>query len=262
MRAAFYYPWYPEQWEAAGHRYTPLLGLYDSGRPEIITAHVNQMQYADIDAGIWSWWGKGSPTDRRFGDALDIAAAYGFKWAVYYEADWNGKASYFWRVKPDLKYLRYNYFSHPAYLKIDGKPVVFVYTPGGTQSTAKKWLTARKDFGLYVSITDYPDWWASGMPFDSWHGYRPASRGFAVQANGRMYAVSISAGFWAAWEPEPRLARNFAEWQYAVSLMKMANPDWELVYFNEHGEGTIIEPSDALCDQYLCSDYLGSLRGG
>lgn len=258
MRAAFYYGWYPEQWLTAGHRFTPIMGLYDSGRAETIRSHIAQMQYAGIEAGIWSWWGKDSSTDRRFRQALDIAVETGFKWCIYYELDYDGRASEWFRVRPDMRYLR-GYFSHPGYLKVGGKPVVFVYNPLSTVKGAAKWARIRKDFGAYVSLADYAEWWTAN-PVDSWHGYRPAERGYLVSLGDRRYSLSISAGFWGAGEAVPRLERDFAAWEYGATLMKAANPDWQLVYFNEHGEGTAIEPSDAICNQYLCSDYLKVLH--
>ena len=258
MRAAFYYGWYPEQWAKAGSRYTPVLGRYSSSHQDTINSHIDQMQYAKIDAGIHSWWGQGSPTDERFQQALDLAAQKGFKWAIYYEQDYNGQASWYFRVKPDLKYLR-KYFSHPAYLRVNGKPVVFVYNPTSSIKNAAKWVKARNEFSLYISLDDYPEWWISN-PVDAWHGYRPHERIRAVHADGRIYSIAISAGFYAAGESAPRLSRDYEAFKNALGAWKIYPPEWELVYFNEWGEGTGIEPSDAQCEQYLCSDYLSALR--
>lgn len=258
MRAAFYYGWYPEQWAAAGHRFTPIMGEYDSGDPATIRAHISQMQYAGIDVGIWSWWGQRTPTDERFRMALDIAAEMNFRWCIYYELDYDGRASEWFRVRPDMRYLRDRYFSHLGYYRPYGHPALFVYNPLSSIRGAAKWTRMRKDYNLYVSLADYPEWWKAN-PVDSWHGYRPAEYGYMVSSGSRIYSVSISAGFWGAGEAEPRLERNYDTWLAAVSLMNEAKPDWQLVYFNEHGEGTAIEPSDARCNEYLCSDYLKPL---
>lgn len=259
MRAAFYYGWYPEQWSAAGSRYMPVLGRYDSSSLDTVNSHIDQMKYAKIDVGIYSWWGKGTPTDLRFQQALDAAANKGFKWAIYYEQDYDGRASWYFRVKPDLKYLQ-KYFNHPAYLRINGKPVVFVYNPTSSVKNAAKWVRARNEFNLYISLDDYPDWWTAN-PVDSWHGYRPAIRAYAVHANNKVYSISVSAGFYAAGESTPRLARDYTEFLVAIGAWKTYPTEWELVYFNEWGEGTGIEPSDAQCDKYLCSDYISALNG-
>jgi hypothetical protein len=56
IRAAFYYPWYPEAWTQQGITpftdYDPTLGLYRSADPAVIQKHVHSMEYAGIDAGI------------------------------------------------------------------------------------------------------------------------------------------------------------------------------------------------------------------
>ena len=249
-RAAFYYPWYPEQWDLAGHRYTPYLGLYDSGNPAVIDSHIGGMQYANIEAGIASWWGRATPTDFRFNELLDCAGVKGFKFAIYYEIDQTGTRTKT-AIDNDLRYLRDTYFSHPAYLKVDGKPVVFVYCPSGPLAMVTKWASLRTKYGLYLSMTDLPQWWNKASLIDSWHGYAPAQAGKAVTLGNRVYAISISAGFWNH-EPTPRLARDPVLWQAVITSMVAYNPDWQLVYWNEHGEGTAIEP----CTEW--GGYLGS----
>src|SRR5215218_6526851 len=41
VRAAFYYPWFPET-ESWATRYTPALGKYDSSNPHVLATHVAQ----------------------------------------------------------------------------------------------------------------------------------------------------------------------------------------------------------------------------
>jgi uncharacterized RDD family membrane protein YckC len=45
VRAAFYYPWYPET-EHWATRYAPTLGKYDSSDPHVLATHVAQARYA------------------------------------------------------------------------------------------------------------------------------------------------------------------------------------------------------------------------
>src|SRR5262245_52195535 len=69
IRAAFYYPWYPENWSAGSFvpftKLHPLLGAYDSGSSALIRAHIAALRYGRFSAAIASWWGQGSRTDRR-----------------------------------------------------------------------------------------------------------------------------------------------------------------------------------------------------
>jgi hypothetical protein len=52
LRAAFYYPWFPEAWTQQGrHPYTSFTvsaGAYDSGKSEIIQQHLDAMEYGRI----------------------------------------------------------------------------------------------------------------------------------------------------------------------------------------------------------------------
>src|SRR5947207_6938567 len=58
IRAAFYYPWFPEAWNQQGFNpftnYTPSLGFYDLTNQTIVSQEI-AMQYAGIQAGIASW---------------------------------------------------------------------------------------------------------------------------------------------------------------------------------------------------------------
>ena len=93
VRAAFYYPWFPES-ENWATRYTPSLGKYDSSDKHVLAAHVAQAQYAGLDAFISSYWGKDTPTAHRLPLLLDAAGSQGFHIAVYYEPEsWPTPAS-------------------------------------------------------------------------------------------------------------------------------------------------------------------------
>lgn len=89
IRAAFYYPWFPQAWTQSGifpyTNYTPSLGYYSSDDLNIVRRHIEMMQYANIQAGISSWWGQGQHTDTKFAGLLSAAAGINFRWALYYE---------------------------------------------------------------------------------------------------------------------------------------------------------------------------------
>lgn len=139
---AYYYPWYQRgdatwgQWENAmrlhlKYRQEPRVGLYDSRDPEVIGAHIAQSLRGGIDFWSISWWGPGSKTDRIFKDAVLKHPDSGkLKYAMLYES--TGRFGKFDRPGydrwiPDLEYLKETYFADPRYLKIDGRPVLFVY---------------------------------------------------------------------------------------------------------------------------------------
>jgi hypothetical protein len=163
IRAAFYYAWYPEAWSRDGglttfSKFRPTLGLYDSSTRRLAAEHVAAMRYGNIAAGIYSWWGPGSNTDKRFANFLDVARQTPFRWAVYYELEGYGDPTVE-QLRSDLHYLRDKYFSSPAYLRIGGRPVVFVYGDGAQPcSVASRWAQAN-DVGAYIQLytpTLYP----------------------------------------------------------------------------------------------------------
>src|SRR5258705_2092166 len=69
IRAAFYYPWFPEAWNQQGFNpftnYAPSLGSYDLTNQAVISQQIAAMQYGGIQAGIGSWWGHGTKNDAR-----------------------------------------------------------------------------------------------------------------------------------------------------------------------------------------------------
>src|SRR6266542_2506639 len=69
IRAAFYYPWFPEAWNQQGFNpftnYTPSLGFYDGGSQNVIKQQIAAMQYGGIQAVIAASRGQGTKTDSR-----------------------------------------------------------------------------------------------------------------------------------------------------------------------------------------------------
>jgi hypothetical protein len=104
IRAAFYYPWFPEAWTQNGiypyTNYQPSLGYYDLEVPGIIQQQIHAMLYGNIEAGIASWWGQGTDTDNRMQALLSAAVGTSFKWSIYYEPEGVGN--------PDVNTLRFD----------------------------------------------------------------------------------------------------------------------------------------------------------
>ena len=74
---------------------------------------------------------------------LGGAQGTGFKWTVYHEGESLGNPTVS-QIRSDLTYLRDNYAADPAYLRIDGKFVVFVYADGSDGcGMADRWKQAN-----------------------------------------------------------------------------------------------------------------------
>ena len=241
IRAAFYYDWFPEAWKQSGlspfTHFAPSLGLYDSGDPRVIAAHVAAMQYAHLDAGIVSWWGPGTRSDVRFPKLL-AAAGPGFHWAAYYEREGQGDPSPD-EIRSHLLYLRAHAAVSPGYLRIGGRFVVFVYTTSGDGcAMAKRWKEANT-VGAYVVLKVFPGYrtTCAAQP-DGWHQYAPAKS----EDNQSPYAFAISPGFFKATETTARLPRDQEAWSGAIRAMLGSRAHFQLVTtFNEWGEGTAVE---------------------
>ncbi len=108
-----------------------MAGLYRSDDPEVIAEHLAQSRRAGLDFWALSWWGPDSGTDRTIRRAiLNHPRADRLRYAVLYES--TGRLGGFDRPRydhliEDVAYLDKHYFHHPHYLRIDGRPVLFIY---------------------------------------------------------------------------------------------------------------------------------------
>ena len=136
---AFYYPWYGNpagpsnrwfHWSGVSYEGIasstdyPLLGPYDSWDSKVIRSHVVMAKAAGIDGFIVSWWGIGTFEDEAFSRMLDIAAEEDFKLTIYYESVRDIGEE---QIIKELVYVLEKYSGHEAFLKLEGRPVVFVY---------------------------------------------------------------------------------------------------------------------------------------
>jgi hypothetical protein len=242
IRAAFYYPWFPEAWTQQGiypyTNYTPVLGYYDSTNLTTVKKHIDMMQYGNIQAGIASWWGQGSQTDTKIAGLLSAAAGTNFRWALYYENESQGDPSAS-QIQSDLTYIRDHYGKDPSFLRVNGKFVVFVYAaPNDVCGMADRWKQGNT-VGAYIVLKVFPGFATCASQPDSWHQYSPAVA--STQQDTTSFA--ISPGFWLKGNAV-RLARDLNRWTQNVKDMVASGANWQLITtFSEWGEGTVVEPA-------------------
>jgi hypothetical protein len=262
IRAAFYYAWYPEAWFRYPilpyTRFRPSLDLYSADDARIVRAHTDAMLYAHLDAGIYSWWGRDGypPTDARFGRYLTAARTTPFRWAVYYEREGYANPSVE-TIRSDLEYIRDAYASRPAYLKVDGRLVVYVY--GGSEDscdTVARWRSANT-VGAYIVLKAFDGFRSCAAQPDAWHQYSAALPEYDLAPD----AFMIAPGFEEQNERSPRLSRNPMRWRTDVAAMIASHARWELVLtFNEWPEGTSIESAHEWASPSGYGDYLDVLH--
>jgi hypothetical protein len=260
IRAAFYYPWYPESWSQQGMdpftRYHPAAGFYDSANAATVKKQIGLMKYGKIDAGIASWWGPQTPTDGRVAELLKAAAGTNFHWALLYEPEGQGDPSAS-QVDSDLQYIRTRYASDPAYLRVNGRFVVFVYAgPKESCGMTERWQQA-KEIGAYVMLKVYPGFRTCQVQPDGWYQYSPDISSVSV----RGFSTTISPGFWKATETTARLPRDPTRWRGDVRRLVASKAPFQLITsFNEWGEGTAIEPAKEWSDGMSTGAYLEALH--
>ena len=286
---AFYYGWYGNptvsgRWfhwknvDAARHHidestHFPVLGAYDSHDPKIVGQHCREAAGAGITGFIVSWWHQGDFHDQGMPLMLDTAQKHGLKVTIYYETAATGGPPAAETAVSDLLYLANRYGSHPAWLKVGGKPVFFVYGRAIGELKIAGWEKVIDDFtakfpsgAVFLADRIAAD---AGRLFDGIHTYNETAatqgktpdqlRAWArqtfpqwVETAGpdRIACVSLIPGYDDSVQPSRRPPRPITEryrgktyevmWEEAIA----ARPDWVLLTsWNEWHEGSEIEPS-------------------
>jgi hypothetical protein len=273
--ATFFYPWYENpnaegrwsQWTDLGHRppqnwfseylpdpnpnaFDPANELYGSSKDSIIYWQLSKMAEARQEVAISSWWGQTHKTNGAFNKIIkDIMNRSdnpypNLRWAIYYEKEGFGNPS-LTELLSDVNYIKAQYTNEKSYLKINGKPVIFVYNAahGGSNPNEdlSRWKQVRAQTGFYVVMkTDPINAGANPSDMDGWHEYAPAVR---TNTKGN-YWYMVSPGFWLNGSAE-RLPRDAAAFEAGVRSMVGANVTWKLTEtWNEWGEGSGVEPAE------------------
>ena len=247
--------------------YTPLIGPYDSGDPAAIEYHLLLMKLAGIDGLIVDWYGLSDLFDypvmhRNTAALFPVAARLGLKVAICYEDQTiprlveAGKLAAGDRVAHAhevLSWLETHWFAEPAYLELDGRPVLLSFGFDGL--TDEEWERALpKGAGAPVYLSEHRRRGAAAGAFD-WpipkEGLAPLDR-FAGASKG--WPVAMPAAF-------PRFHDIYKEAGVQDSYGRIPDDDGrtfrltlrraleskapfvQVVTWNDWGEGTMVEPS-------------------
>jgi hypothetical protein len=224
--------------------FDPATELY-SGQDEAAQRWIiAQLTRARMDLAISSWWGRGHRTDTALEKLFDVLEGPDspdplLRVAAYYEMEGSTDPSTR-RIKRDLRYLRERYADRPSYLRIDGRPVIFVYgVDEEGLDMPRRWEVAqRAGFFTVLRVFGYGLYRFGPHQPDAWHDYRPA-----IRTTRTSDAISVSPGFFSVTEPEPRLERDPAAFAAASrrALMEARARGQRFVLWttgNEDGEGT------------------------
>ena len=259
IRAAFYYPWFPEAWTQVGHypytKFHPTLGFYSGYDKNTVIKHINMMQYGKIQAGIASWWGQGQHADTKIPNLLRAADGTNFKCVLYYENESQGDPAVS-QIQNDINYIDAKYAHDTNYLRVAAKPVLFVYADANDAcGMADRWKQANtKNF--YIVLKVFPGYANCASQPQGWHQYSPAVR----EDSQGTYSFAISPSF-DKYGETTRLGRDLNAWILNIAHMRASNAKFQLVTtFNEWGEGSSVEPATEWGSSSTYGSYLDALH--
>ena len=271
--------------------YYPLIEPYDSADMSVVRYHMLTALAAKIDGFFIDWYGMPSDEDKLFGPLLEMAEQYGFKMCICFEDKamfgYNYSVRYRYEAVSNaiqnMNYLLEQYAVSPAYLHIDGVPVVINFNwqepmdsvrPHAHGFSSQEWkeiLTeVRKKHAVYF-VHDYhchikEEYWdvcdnvypwlsVSGECLDEFYNQANSNK-----AEGKIDFISTlvhpgfdNTGVWG-WGEGPVIIPREDGAFYGRSWERALNNNvrfLQIATWNDFGEGATIEPAKEYGNQYL-----------
>jgi len=291
---AFYYPWYGlsgsgdhgNHWgkiNAAEHKtantlHFPAMGAYSSYNPAVVDSHIDLAKSNGLTGFIVSWWGQKSYENHGVSVALKCANQKNFKISVFWEKAPGKGTEQMNQAVDDLVYLVSRFGTNSAFLKVDGKSVIFVYERVLAEIPQKSWPAiideAHTKAGPFLLISDGGDeknvrlfdgfcrynisWAPVGKSLDAlraWAAQYDGKRVKLARQYHRISCASVIPGYDDSKVRKPGRVVDRQDgqiyrvlWEEAIK----AQPDWIVITsWNEWHEGSEIEPSFENGDKYL-----------
>ena len=166
---AYYYGWYDEGHRAAlgylgPHLREPLepaLGAYDSLDPDVVNTHVRWASQYGIDFFIISWNAAGNPADRQARELLlpaleqsEVRQAPVIETLAYRDIDlFNPEHRA--QLNAEVRYVAEAYLGHPTAMRVDGRPLLFLYTTRRLEGDVVGWIAEVREQLAMLGIDPY-----------------------------------------------------------------------------------------------------------
>jgi hypothetical protein len=287
LLGTFFYPWYMGKsegylsWNKDGHspprtwasnylpdlyngRFNPANDLYESGNLTVINRQLSWMKEAGIQFTISSWWGINHLTDKVFSKIINVVMPSknntykDLKWALLYEGEGYGDPSRE-HIINELNYIQNKYSLSPYYLRIDKKPVLFVYNADYNSTNPLndfiRWKSIHAAGNFYIVMkVSRPQVMEKTDPsyYDALFEYDPTKR---YGNDDKNYAF-VSPGYWR-YDRSPLLKRNITDFDNAVANLSLAKAKFKLIEtWNEWAEGTQIEPAFEVLHNHSAASFI------
>ncbi|MFH1235602.1 MAG: endo-1,3-alpha-glucanase family glycosylhydrolase [Parcubacteria group bacterium] len=295
MLWAVYYPWiaWDQNASCTDHPLYPYTYNPDRSRTlDTFSRAIDQAKSAGIDGFFVSWLNT-TDIDLNLSLLLEAAQEKDFHIAIYLEStpDPNDRSIHADTLKDWLVYAITTYGAHPAYMQVNGKPLIMVYNSGaGTLSVWQDIFNNLYSLGLNASYMSMSYDLSDLDLFDGLHQY--AIFGFS-DLSATYNALSKAVRYYSIWKdaqeetlrqkifvatvqpgfnncpygenPPFVVERNDgAFFRSTFEAAVQSDPDWIMITsWNEFGENTHIEPSEHHGEQYLLitSEYAKKWKG-
>lgn len=255
----------------------PLVGLYDSRDPALVECQVQLMKLAGIDGAVIDWYGNDPVHDYHAihegaGLLIETLARAGLRFVVCYEDQAAAEVA---KARPGdgdavavcqrhLAWLAAHWCSAPGCLRADGRPVVLLFGPRKLLAAAD-WQRARAGLTPAPFLLGLPHVWReAGLdgtfgwpPVSGNREIPPAEYGAALErlaADARRGVPTVAGAFPGFHDVyrEAGLHDSYGSIDERGGLtlaetldVALATPALlvQIATWNDHGEGTAIEPT-------------------
>ncbi|CAJ1943457.1 unnamed protein product [Cylindrotheca closterium] len=204
---AYYYPWYlRDNWSRHGYQDEPLLGKYGTDEVAVAEQHIEWALQTGISSWIISYWGPDHLTMKHFKAGMMNAPSLNkINFCMLYESvilDDRGN----WRdgskeeaLYRDLKVIVDEFFDHPSYLKINGRPVIIFYITRSRMAYDEGFdgpsvianMRRRLGHDIYF-IADEPFFdWDNKSPEDNGNAFKDGKQVFDAYTTYNMFRNSV-----------------------------------------------------------------------